>query len=135
MVEYFVKTVGGISAIATLVSSMYGFICGAYMPISQFSDAVKMLISLLPGTYTLGILRNYYMNGIYDKMAESLPTEAIKQIKDSFDGNLYLFNNNVEIWQMFLIVSVATFVFLTVCLLHVFLRKKWKKQRIDKIND
>jgi len=103
---------------------MYGFICGAYMPISQFSDAVKMLISLLPGTYTLGILRNYYMNGIYDKMAESLPTEAIKQIKDSFDGNLYLFNNNVEIWQMFLIVSVATFVFLTVCLLHVFLRKK-----------
>ena len=33
--ESFISTQGGLSALSTLVSSLYGFICGAYMPLSQ----------------------------------------------------------------------------------------------------
>ena len=41
IVESFISSQGGISAVSTLVSSMYGFICGAYMPFSQFSEGLR----------------------------------------------------------------------------------------------
>ena len=59
VVESFVTTQGGLSAVATLVSSMYGFICGAYMPISSFSKGLQNFLCMLPGTYSVGILRNH----------------------------------------------------------------------------
>ena len=51
VVESFIKNQGGISAVSTLISSMYGFICGAYMPISQYSPALANILCCLPGTY------------------------------------------------------------------------------------
>ncbi len=63
IVESFISTQGGLSAVATLVSSMYGFLCGAYMPISSFSKGLQSVLGLLPGTYSVGILRNHYMAG------------------------------------------------------------------------
>ena len=38
VVNHFLSTQGQISAVGTIVSACYGFLCGAYMPISQFSD-------------------------------------------------------------------------------------------------
>ena len=37
IINFFLSTQGQISAVGSIVSSCYGFICGAYMPISQFS--------------------------------------------------------------------------------------------------
>ena len=37
IINSFLSTQGQISAVGTIVSAGYGFICGAYMPISQFS--------------------------------------------------------------------------------------------------
>ena len=47
VVESFISTQGGLSAVSTLVSSMYGFICGAYMPISSFSKGLQNVLSLM----------------------------------------------------------------------------------------
>ena len=38
IINLFLSTQGQISAVGTVVSAGYGFICGAYMPISQFSE-------------------------------------------------------------------------------------------------
>ena len=51
IINVFLSTQGQISTVGTIVSSGYGFICGAYMPISQFSDGLQKVISFLPGTY------------------------------------------------------------------------------------
>ena len=40
IVNRFLTTQGQVSAVGTIVSSGYGFICGAYMPIAQFSTSL-----------------------------------------------------------------------------------------------
>ena len=40
IINHFLTSQGQISAVGTIVSAGYGFLCGAYMPISQFSDGL-----------------------------------------------------------------------------------------------
>ena len=45
------STNGQASAVGTIVSAGYGFVCGAYMPVSSFSPVLQKVIAFLPGTY------------------------------------------------------------------------------------
>lgn len=47
-VNFSLSTQGQASAVGTIVSAGYGFVCGAYMPISQFSEGLQKVISFLP---------------------------------------------------------------------------------------
>lgn len=125
IVESFISSQGGASAVATLISSMYGFVCGAYMPISQFSTTIANVISCLPGTYGTVIFRNYFMHGIIDEMAKDMPVQAVGAIRDAFDNNIYFFGTKVELPQMFAILGISVVVLL-LCfsILVVFKSKK-----------
>lgn len=118
IVESFIKSQGGMSAVSTLVSSMYGFICGAYMPLSQFSEGLRNVLCLLPGTYGVGIIRNHYMNGYVDAIVSGISEPEIaegmiKGIKDGFDANLYAFGNSISLGAMYgiLLGSCAVLLF------------------------
>ena len=125
VVESFVTTQGGLSAVVTLVSSMYGFICGAYMPISSFSKGLQNFLCMLPGTYSVGILRNHYMSGYISALSEAgVPTEALNSVKDSFDANLYVFGNNVPLGAMYGILLGTCAVLLAVYITIVFVKNK-----------
>ena len=41
IINFFLNSQGQVSAVGTVVSAGYGFICGAYMPISNFSDPAR----------------------------------------------------------------------------------------------
>ncbi|MFR1517666.1 MAG: ABC transporter permease [Clostridia bacterium] len=112
VVEHFISTQGGVSAVATLVSSMYGFVCGAYMPISQFSEPVRNFVSFIPGTYGTSLLRNHYMHGVLAELEPDLPQELMTGLRDGFDANLYFFGRRVEQWQMYVVVAGAAVLFL-----------------------
>lgn len=125
VVESFVSNQGGLSAVSTLVSSMYGFICGAYMPLSQFSEGLRNVLCLLPGTYGVGIIRNHYMGGYMDELTNlGVPQEHIKGIMDSFDANLYLFGNNVPLGAMYAILLGACAVLLAAYIAIVIIKNK-----------
>ena len=134
IIESFISTQGGISAVSTLVSSMYGFICGAYMPLSQFSEGLRNLLGLLPGTYSVGILRNHYMNGYIDEILKNIEDPAVADgmingIKDGFDANLYVFNNQVSLGAMYGILLGSCLVLLAAYLAVVIIKNKSKKSR------
>lgn len=48
IINCFLKTQGQISTVGTIVSSGYGFICGAYMPISQFGSGLQRCFRFCP---------------------------------------------------------------------------------------
>ena len=105
IINFFLSTQGQISAVGTIISSGYGFICGAYMPISQFSEVLQTVISFLPGTYGTSLLRNHAMRGAFEAMAdEGVPSEAIEMLKDVIDCNLYFFDQSVGEGIMYSIV-------------------------------
>ena len=131
IIESFISTQGGISAISTLVSSMYGFVCGAYMPLSQFSEGLRNVLGLWPGTYGVGIMRNHYMNGYVEEIGKTIEDPAVaeatlKGIKDGFDANIYVFGNQVSLGAMYGILLGACAVLLAGYIALVILKSKKK---------
>lgn len=111
-VNFFLSTNGQASAVGTIVSAGYGFICGAYMPISSFSDGLQKVLSFLPGTYGTSLVRNHALNGVYREMRDiGFPTEVIEGVKDSIDCNIYFFDSKVEISSMYMILLGAIILF------------------------
>ncbi len=107
-VNFPLSTQGQASAVGTIVSAGYGFICGAYMPISQFSDGLQKVISFLPGTYGTSLLRNHALRGVFEEMdAQGFPKEVVEAIRDSVDCNLYFFEEKVELGNMYLILIAS----------------------------
>ena len=67
-INFFLSTDGQASAVGTIVSAGYGFICGAYMPISSFGTGLQKALSFLPGTYGTSLLRNHTLRGTFAEM-------------------------------------------------------------------
>ena len=108
VVCYFLKSQGAISAVSTIVSSVYGFICGAYYPISQFSKGMANTIMCLPGTYCTGLLRSHFMGGYAELMtADGAPKAAVDGLLNGFDVKLSFFGSAVPTWTMYLVVACA----------------------------
>ena len=106
IINFFLSSQGQISAVGTIVSSGYGFLCGAYMPISQFPEGLQKVISFLPGTYGTSLLRNHTIRGAFEQMEqEGIPAEVVELIRDSIDCNLYFFEQEVPLWGMYAILG------------------------------
>ncbi len=124
VINYFLSSQGQISAVGSIVSSCYGFICGAYMPLSSFGTGLRNAVMLLPGTYGTALIRNHSLNGVMNELSSTLPKEAIQGLKDSIDCNIYFFNNKVEIGTMYLVVTLSIVLLITA---YVLINKYCKK--------
>ena len=117
VVNHFLSTQGQMSAVGTIVSAGYGFICGAYMPISQFSDGIQTFISFLPGTYGTALLHNHLMRGVYGEMEKDLPAQAVDELRKAFDSQLDFFDHAVSEGQMFAVLAASVVVLVGVYVL------------------
>lgn len=125
IINSLLSTNGQVSAVGTIVSAGYGFICGAYMPMYSFAIGLQRVLSFLPGTYGTSLLRMHCMRGGLNQLASAgIPSEAIEQIKNSVDCNVYFFNNKVEILPKYLILIVSTIVLIAIYVLMCNKRKK-----------
>lgn len=112
-VNFFLSSDGQASAVGTIVSAGYGFICGAYMPVSNFSPALQKILSFLPGTYGTVLLRNHAMRGAFRHMTkDGIPQEVIEKICDSVDCNLYFFGEKVSVSAMYMVLCASILLFI-----------------------
>ena len=125
IVSYPLKTQGQLSAVGTIVSAGYGFVCGAYMPISNFSSGLQKTLSYLPGTYGTSLVKNHMLNGVYKEMADTgLPSEAITVIRNTLDCNPVFRGHVVGVSQMYLIMAGSILVFGAAYLLIIMIRER-----------
>lgn len=119
IVCYPLKTQGQMSAVGTIVSAGYGFICGAYMPISNFGSGLQKVLSFLPSTYGTSLLKNHMLRGVFEEMEkEGIPTQAIAGIRDSLDCNPIFFGKVVGTGWM-LVIMAGTIVILGILYLLI----------------
>ena len=125
IVSYPLKTQGQLSAVGTIVSAGYGFVCGAYMPISNFSSGLQKALSYLPGTYGTSMVKNHMLNGVYKEMADTgLPSEAVTVIRNTLDCNPVFRGHVVGVSQMYLIMAGSILVFGAAYLLIIMIRER-----------
>ena len=118
IINLFLSTQGQISAVGTIISAGYGFICGAYMPISSFGSGLQKFLSFLPGTYGTALVRNHAMQGVLTEMnKQGVPIDVIEEIKNALDCNLYFFGHQVGISSMYLILGVTVVVLIGIYIL------------------
>ena len=130
--ESFIRTQGALSALSSLVSGLYGFICGAYMPLSQFDENVRNILCVLPGTHGVCIMRKHFMQGYVDVLGEQgLSREGQKALMDGFDGNLYVGKTQMPLWSMYVILLGACAILLAVYVATVVLQNK-KSRKIKR---
>ena len=125
IINHFLSSQGQMSAVGTIVSAGYGFICGAYMPISQYGKGLQNLLSFLPGTYGTSLIRNHSLNGIFRELQDyGAPSDVMEKVKDSVDCNLYFFDNKVAMGAMFGILILSIILLVAV---YILLNVDWKR--------
>jgi multidrug/hemolysin transport system permease protein len=130
IINHFLTSQGQISAVGTIVSSCYGFVCGAYMPISSFPKALQKVISFLPGTYGTSLLRNHTMGSVINEIEQNgIPSIVTDVVRDTIDCNIYFFNQSVDVWKMYLILGSFAFGLVGI---YVLMNVISRKRKIDK---
>ena len=109
-----------------MVSSLYGFISGAYMPLGTMGKGIQAFASFLPGTYSTILFRQFYMQGVIDQISKTAPQEAVDALKTNFDCSFSFFGTKVSSWVCFLIVAISTIVLLGLFILFSNLKHKTK---------
>lgn len=124
VVCFFLKSRGAITAVSTIVSTVYGFIAGAYYPISQFSTGIANVVMCLPGTYCTGLLRSHMMGSYATAFADAgLPDGAVDGIMHSLDAKISFFGSDVAVWKMYAVLCSAIIalvgIFVILNLVHI----------------
>ena len=117
IINSFLSTQGQISVVGTIVSSMYGFIAGAYMPMSQFGADLRKVLLYLPTTYGTALMKNSVMRGPFRELEKIVPGNIVNSLKKSLDIGLLFKGNVVEASTMYLIVLMTIVVLFAVYVL------------------
>lgn len=125
IISYPLTTQGQLSAVGTIVSAGYGFLCGAYMPISNFGSGLQKVLSYLPSTYGTSLLKNHMLRGIFKEMEHNhLSDEMITAIRDTLDCNPQFQGSVVSVDQMIMLMVGSIVVFGIIFFCMTFLQEK-----------
>ena len=127
VINFFLSTQGQISAVGTIISSGYGFICGAYMPIASFGEGLQKVISLLPGTYGTALVRTHSLRGAIGELGKAgIPESTLDEMRSALDCNIDFFGTTVPDGVMYLILVGTILLLVGVNVLLHILRKPQK---------
>ena len=125
VVNFRLKTQGQLSAVANIVSAGYGFICGAYMPISNFSALLRDTIMFLPSTYFMSLIKNHALTAPFQEMTKiEIPTQAIDAVKTALDYKISFFSHEVPLNMMYFIATTSIIVLIIIFVLQNKLKKQ-----------
>ena len=104
IIVLFFKTVSACEAFFGILSAASGFVIGAYIPISQFSNGIQTLCNLFPASQITIMLRNILLNGLLEHINTSL--QGVDQgmfvlsLKEYFSFQAKLFNGYLDMTKM-----------------------------------
>ena len=104
IIVLFFKTVSACEAFFGILSAASGFVIGAYIPISQFSNGVQTVCNLFPASQITIMLRNILLNGLLENINRSLAgTDQgmfVLSLKEYFSFQAKLFNGYLDMNKM-----------------------------------
>lgn len=107
----FIKTVSSLAAINGVFSAAIGFLIGAYLPFSMLPKYIQYIACFIPGTYSAGLFRNFFMGGVINHLEGKVPAETISKLLGDYSINLEFFGKTITAgWMVFgILISIAIF--------------------------
>ena len=104
IIVLFFKTVSACEAFFGILSAASGFVIGAYIPISQFSNGVQTVCNLFPASQITIMLRNILLNGLLEHIDTSLAGVDqgmfVLSLKEYFTFQAKLFKGYLDMNKM-----------------------------------
>ena len=104
IIVLFFKTVSACEAFFGILSAASGFVIGAYIPISQFSNGVQTVCNLFPASQITILLRNILLNGLLEHINTSLAGVDqgmfVLSLKEYFSFQAKLFHGYLDMNKM-----------------------------------
>jgi len=123
IIVLFFKTVSACEAFFGILSAASGFVIGAYIPISQFSNEVQTVCNLFPASQITIMLRNILLNGLLEHINISL--QGVDQgmfvlsLKEYFTFQAKLFKGYLDMNKMLeYILGVILFCIVTQIMIY-----------------
>ena len=121
IVVLFLKSVSASGALFGLLSAVSGFVIGAYIPISQFSEAIQTICNIFPASQITIVLRNVLINGLLEHMNTILDGVDqgmfVTSIKELFSFKARLFDGYFDMSQMLVYIVVSIVICIVVQIL------------------
>lgn len=125
IVASFFKSASGIGAFGGILSAITGFLIGAYIPITQFSDGIQIFCNSLPASHVAALLRNELLTPILDEMNLALGGidngMLTTALMETFAFDLNFFGTMVDVNTMYVYVIITAILF---SVISVFVFKK-----------
>ena len=114
IVVLFFKSVSASGAFFGMLSAASGFIIGAYIPISQFSESIQTVCNIFPASQITIVLRNVLINGLLEHMNTSLAGVDhgmfVTIVKELFSFKARIFGGYLDMTQMLGCITLSILV-------------------------
>lgn len=121
IIMLFLKSTSASGAFFGILSASAGFVIGAYIPISQFSESVQTICNIFPASHVTILLRNILLRGVLNEMDCSIGglddgmfTDSLREV---FSFEAHLFGHSFDISEMMGYVAVVSLLCLIVMVL------------------
>lgn len=100
-----------ITTLGSIIGATSGFFLGAYVPLSQLGNFVQKAVLMLPGTYTVNVLKEGYLKKAVVEVSKKIG-DTNGALREVFDWKLKYFNDNeVPIYASFLVLILSSLIF------------------------
>lgn len=126
----FFKKSATLSSFGVMVSASIGFIVGAYVPVSQFSENVQTIVNLVPGSQIAAMMRNILVGPAIDNIDKTLDGidkgQFAEKAREMFALKLKIFGNEVDTGFMltYSFIIIAVFAVLNIALYKISSKRK-----------
>ena len=129
VIVQFFRSASACGAFFGILSAVSGFVIGAYIPVSSFSDNVQTVCNLFPGSHVTILLRNALMGGILDHIDENIGGldngAFVNAIRDTFTFKARMFGSAMDSGRM--VIYTAALIAVSIGVMIVMYSKRYKK--------
>lgn len=111
----FIKSTSALAAANGIFATAIGFLIGAYLPFGMLPKAIGWIGCFIPGTYSVGLFKEYFLNGMFTNITSKLPADKVAEFMDKLSGQysikLEMFGQEITTgWMVLaLLISIALF--------------------------
>lgn len=114
----FVRTQGAFSALSTIVGTVLGFLCGAYIPVGSLPEGVANVINALPFGQSSMLIRQQFTESSLGAMVESVP-QAENGLREAYGITTAIGDWDVTVGYVVVVLAAMAVVFTSLAALRI----------------
>ncbi|MEO5920193.1 MAG: ABC transporter permease, partial [Pseudolysinimonas sp.] len=114
----FVRTQGAFSALSTIVGTVLGFLCGAYIPVGSLPESVANVINSLPFAQSSMIVRQQFTATSLEALTGG-QAQAIEGLSESYGITASVGDWDVTLGYVIFVLAAMAVVFTTLAALRI----------------